>query len=212
MSNLRIGTYGMYWGSFFNESEALPQAQMEENAVYIFSALTAKGWTRESIAAILGNMQAESSINPGRWQNDSVGNTSLGYGLVQWTPSTKYTEWCAAQGLSDPSEMDSAIARIMYELENGIQWIATTAHNMTFAEFSRSSAAPATLAAAFLLNYERPADQSQSVQEYRGSLAEAWYTHLTGETPTPPGTGGKKAKRKKYNFVLFGRKAWRFPT
>ena len=202
----------MYWGSFFDESEALPQAQMEENAVYIFSALTAKGWTRESIAAILGNMQAESTINPGRWQGDSVGSTSLGYGLVQWTPSTNYTDWCAAQCLSDPSEMDSALARIIYELENGLQWIATSAHNMTFAEFSRSSAAPATLAAAFLLNYERPADQSASVQEYRGSLAEAWYTYLTGETPTPPGTGGKKTKRKKYNFVLFGRKPWRSTT
>ena len=210
MSNLRSGTYGNYYGSFFDESGPLTVAQMQANAQYIYSALTAEGWTQESIAAILGNMEVESSINPGRWQNDSVGATLLGYGLVQWTPSTKYTDWCTMYNRSDPSEMDNALARIIYELENGLQWIATSAHNMSFAEFTKSTAAPATLAAAFILNYERPADQSTSAQAYRGSLAEKWYTYLTGQDPTPPSTGGSQTRRnKKYNFVLFGQKVWR---
>lgn len=209
MSNLRSGTYGNYYGSFFDESGPLTVAQMQVNAQYIYSALTAAGWTQESIAAILGNMEVESALNPGRWQNDSVGATSLGYGLVQWTPTTKYTDWCAANNRSDPSEMDNALARIIYELENGLQWIATSAHNMSFAEFTKSTAAPATLAAAFILNYERPADQSTSAQAYRGSLAEKWYTYLTGKEPTPPSTGGTTRRKKKYNFVLFGPKVWR---
>jgi hypothetical protein len=76
-----------------------------------------------------GNMQSESAINPGRWQSDIVmpsDPTYAGYGLVQWTPYTKYTNWIVNQGFSDPSEMDANIFRILYEVANNLQWIATS--------------------------------------------------------------------------------------
>ena len=209
MANLRSGTYGDYYGSFFSESEPLTADEMAVNAKYIFSALTAQGWTLNAISAMLGNMQAESSINPGRWQSEGIGSETLGYGLVQWTPSTKYTGWCTEQGFSDPSEMDNNIARILYEVANGLQWIATDTYSLSFSDFSTSTLTVSELAKAFLLCYERPADQSETVQEYRASLAEAWYTVLSGETPDPeqpdtPVTTSRK--RSKFNFVLFNRK------
>lgn len=74
-------------------------------------------------------MQSESAINPGRWQSDIVmpfDPTYAGYGLVQWTPYTKYTNWIVNQGFSDPSEMDANIFRILYEVANNLQWIATS--------------------------------------------------------------------------------------
>lgn len=46
-------------------------------------------WTTESIAGMLGNVQAESGLNPWRWQGDSYG-TSRGYGLFQFTPASGY--------------------------------------------------------------------------------------------------------------------------
>lgn len=208
MSNLRSGTFGEYYGSYYTESVALDQAKMEKNALYIFSYLSNAGWTENAIAAILGNMQAESTINPGRWQNDNVGGGPA-YGIVQWDPWTKYVNWCTERGLSDPSEMDNNLARIIYELDNGGQWYATDAYDLTFREFTQSNEAPAYLAAAFVKNYERPADQSEAVLAARGSFAEAWYTYITGEDPTQPGTGGggfTTKKRKGYNFVLFGRR------
>lgn len=214
MANLRTGDYGDYYGSLPGESEVLSMGEMNVNATYIYSSLVALGYTINAISAMLGNMQAESSINPGRWQNDNTGNSSLGYGLVQWTPSTKYTGWCTEQGLNDPSTMDSNLARIRYEVENNLQWIPTDAHNLTFAQFVTSTVRPSELAKAFLLNYERPADQSESVQNYRASLAEAWYTYLGGETPTEPNQPviTEKKKRKGYNFVIFNanrrRRAW----
>ncbi len=204
MANLRSGTYGNYYGSYFNESEVLSSEEMHINAGYVFSYLTNNAWSINAISAMLGNMQAESSINPGRWQNDDVGNVSLGYGLVQWTPSTKYTDWCNEQGLSDSSEMDSNLARILYEVANGIQWYATDKYNISFLEFTKSTDSVESLAAAFLLNYERPADQSESVQAYRGELATAWYTYLTGQTPETPTTTTTK-KRRGYKFFLFGK-------
>lgn len=209
MSNLRIGKYGEYYGSLWGESEPLSESEMKKNALYLRSYFTAEGWTENAIAAILGNMQAESTINPGRWQNDNIGSGPA-YGIVQWDPWSKYVDWCTERGYSDPSEMDNNLARIIYELENGGQWYQTDEYNITFLEFSRNSiASPQYLAAAFVKNYERPADQSEAALAYRGKLADAWYTYITGQDPIPPGGGGSgttKTKRNGYNFVLFGRK------
>lgn len=60
----RTGTYGTYWGNTYNSSNALNMSQMEINATYIWSALSAQGWTLNAVAGMLGNMQSESSINP----------------------------------------------------------------------------------------------------------------------------------------------------
>lgn len=46
-------------------------------------------WTTEAIAGMGGNLQAESGMNPWRWQGDTVG-TSRGYGLPQFTPASGY--------------------------------------------------------------------------------------------------------------------------
>lgn len=202
MANLRDGLFGQYYGSLFTESEPLNHTEQEKNATYIYSFLNASGWSINAVAAILGNMQAESSINPGRWQSDDVGNYSLGYGLVQWTPVTKYTDWCTSQGLADPSKMDTNLSRILYEVENGLQWIATSSYNLSFQEFSTSSESVSYLAKAFLLNYERPADQSTAVQNLRASFASNWYTYLTGVTPEPEPTPTNTPKKRKYNFLL----------
>lgn len=215
MATLRTGRFGNYYGSALNESSPLSISEMTTNASYIYSYLTNSGWKIQAIAAMLGNMQAESTINPGRWQSEAVNNTSLGYGLVQWTPATKYFNWCGEQGLSDYSEMDNNLARIIYEVSNAIQWIPTNTYDFSFSEFTQSDLTVSELAKSFLLNYERPADQSESVQEYRASLAENWYLILTGETPSEPSTPGidtTASKRRKYNFLILNanrrRKTW----
>ncbi len=203
---LRSGIFGDYYGNTYDTSNALSQSQMEVNALYIYSYLKHEGWSDNAIAALLGNMQAESSINPGRWQSDRVGGDSSGhgYGCVQWTPYTKYTSWCESEGRLDPSEMDNNLARITYEVKNNIQWIGTGMYSyMSFEEFTTSELSVSELAVAFLLCYERPADQSSSVQLYRSSLAKAWYTYLTGLTPSDP---SDKKKKKKFNFILFNKR------
>lgn len=209
-ASLRSGKYGSYYGSTFSESEPLTENQMKVNAEYIYKYLAAKGWTMSAVAGMLGNMQAESSINPGRWQSDDVGWESGGYGLVQWTPTTKYINWCTSEGYDDPSEMDNNLARIIYEVENQIQWYATDSYNLSFEEFTKSGADAGYLAKAFLLNYERPADQSESVQEYRANNGLSWFSYLaTGDFEIPdmpdiPIITTKKSK--KYKFVLFNKR------
>ena len=159
---LRQGTYGNYWGNTFNSSNSLNTSQMQVNATYLYTALTSKGWTLNAIAGILGNMQAESAINPGRWQSDDVGNLNGGYSLVQWTPASKYIDWLLSG--ADASTMDNAINRIFWEVENNQQWIATSQYNYSFEEFTKSTDTPYNLAMAFLANYERPEEPNQPIR------------------------------------------------
>ena len=195
---LRSGRYGNYYGSDVGSSGALTTEQMQVNATYIYKYLKDEGFTVNAISGMLGNMTVESSLNPGRWQSDIVGNMIGGYGLVQWTPTTNYTDWVYNLGSNmDPSEMDNNLGRIIYELRNNLQYIATTDYPETFNEFAQSTKTPTYLATAFLKNYERAGVEAVDL---RVSYANTWYTYLTGNPPGPTPTTKKK---KKFNFVLF---------
>lgn len=152
----------------------LNQSEMLENANYIVNKLTAQGWTKESVAGMLGNMETESTINPGIWQNQYE-HPENGYGLVQWTPATKLLNWLDSEGIKD--DMDGQLARINWEVENNVQWISTSAYPMSFSEFKSSTDSPEELAQAFLLNYERPANQNQPG---RSTQARYWYDNTDG--------------------------------
>lgn len=172
----------------------LTQTEMENNARYIWNYLGGRGWTLNAVAGMLGNMQTESTINPGIWQSLREGNTSGGFGLVQWTPATKLIEWANAQNL-DYTEMDTQLKRIEYELANGLQYYRTTNYPETFAEFKVSTKDPYYLGMAFLSNYERPAVPNQPK---RGQQAQAWYEFLSG-LPAPEPT---KQKQRGLSLLL----------
>lgn len=188
-----------------NEYGAIGQAGMENNANIIRDYFTLNGWSVNAISALLGNMQPESGINPARWENDNVGNLSGGFGLVQWTPATKLIYWISKQytlGLlpnDDYTDGDNQLARIQYELENGLQYSPTTLFRETFAEWAVSDKKPGYLAAAFMKNYERPLDQSWKVQIQRAKNARQWHIFLTGEDPGGWIPAGLLALLKKSN-------------
>lgn len=161
---------------FYAGNRFLTRAEMLTNGRYICDYLTARGWTINAVCGMLGNMQTESTCNPAIWQNLDAGNTSLGFGLCQWTPATKYLNWCSDRGL-DPEHMDSALQRIEYELDNGLQYYPTNSYPLTFAQFKVSTQSPYYLGQAFLRNYERPANQSTTT---RGSQALEWFEYLNG--------------------------------
>ena len=110
---------------------------------------------------------------------------------MQWTPATKYINWVNG----DPSTMDNNLSRIIYEVENNLQWIATSSYNYSFEEFTKSTDTPYNLGLAFLANYERPEDPNQP---QRGTQAEAWFEFLGGVTPPTP-----VSKEKKFKWVLY---------
>jgi hypothetical protein len=163
-----------YSGNFY-----LTLPQMTENAQYILDYLIDRGWTRNAICGMLGNMQTESTINPGIWESLNAGNMSGGYGLVQWTPASKYTDWADSNSLTWGA-IDSNLLRIIYEVDENIQWIHPT---MSFYEFTQSTDTPYNLAMLFIEHYERPANPNQPI---RGTQAEYWNETLEdGPGPNP---------------------------
>lgn len=197
---------GYYTGNAYLSLE-----QMQVNATYIYNYYLKKGWTAFAICGMLGNMQRESTINPGIWQDlDQYQNSQNGYGLVQWTPASNYLDWCFENNLNS-RYMDSNLARIDYELANNLQWISTNAYPMTFREFTTSTKSPSYLASVFLYNYERA---GVSAELERQNNANYWFEYLTGNTPPdePDNPGGDEPsiptskKKKGYNFVLFNRR------
>lgn len=167
-----------------SENGAIGSAGMSNNAAIIRTYFTDFGWTINSISAIVGNMQAESGVNPGRWENDNVGNLSGGFGLVQWTPATKLRNWIDLEfGDGDYTNGEHQLDRIIFELENGLQYSPAKGFIETFPEWSVSNKKPGYLAAAFLCNYERAADTGWGAQIKRARIAEKWYQTFTGENP-----------------------------
>lgn len=177
----------------------LSLSEMQDNAEYIFNYFGSRGWTINSICAMLGNMQRESTINPGLWQNMDQGNTSLGLGLVQWTPATKLIEWCNTQGV-DYLSITSQCERIIYELEHNLQYFSTDSYPETFEEFTQSTESISYLTTAFLKNYERAGVEAL---DERIENAEYWYSYFEGEEPDVPDEPTIKKKRKRYKFYLF---------
>lgn len=163
-------------GTLYCSNSYLTSAQMKVNAQYILDYLRDRGWTKNAVCGMLGNMQTESTINPGIWQSLKENNLSGGFGLVQWTPASKYIDWANARGL-EVANMDSQLQRILYELENGEQYYATSAYNLSFSAFSQSTESAYYLGCAFLHNYERPKNSSQDAT--RGGQATYWYENLT---------------------------------
>lgn len=160
----------------------LSQAEMEGNAREIETYARSHGWTKNATAAILGNMQAESGINPGIWEMLNPYNG--GYGLVQWTPYTKYSDWATAQGYSWQNNGPAELDRISYEAANNLQWFynAEIGANppCTFEQFLKLNLYDLqTSTNLWLWFYEHPADPGPTTQAIRYGYAQSWYAFMS---------------------------------
>ena len=159
----------------------LNQSEMENNAIFVWNTFNNMntGWTLNAVCGMLGNMQSESTINPGIWEN--LTPFWRGYGLVQWTPYTNYANW-AGTGWQDNGPKECQ--RIEYERLNGLEWIVDPnyPYNYDFNTFHSSLDTPGDLAKAFLVNYERPIASVVPTQlPIRAQQAEDWFTFLSGQ-------------------------------
>ena len=152
----------------------LTESQMQGNALEVYNFFSARGWTLNAISGMLGNMERESNINPGLWQSLDYGNYSGGYGLVQWTPATNYTDWASANGYSITDPQGQMIWIDTMTVSSG-QWIATSEYNLSFDSFKKSTQSPEWLASAFLKNFERAGVEAE---DERRSDARKWYNYL----------------------------------
>lgn len=182
------------------KSRALSISEMENNAYIIgmyFTRHEVGHWTPNAVAGMLGNMQAESTINPARWQGDKEPETEeeiteTGYGLVQWTPYTKYADWAGSGWKGNGYKQ---CERIHYERMNNLQWVASSLYDFSFTEYIMMREAPEYMADAFLKNYERPENPNQPI---RGEYAKYWYDYIIKYVMPKIWIWNRKETRKKW--------------
>lgn len=180
----------------------LTEEQSLNNAQLVVNHFVGTDWTPEALSALCGNMRHESSINPNMYEYGYAWEDDRGFGLVQWTPRSKYWDWATGKGL-DPYSGDSQLARIDYEVDNNIQWIPISRFNgMTFAEFRGNTGGWEVdyLTEAFTWSYERPnAEKGEESMPDRKAFARRCLVELdfTGTGSGGGGGGGDTPDTKK---------------
>ena len=192
-----IGTDGTVYATVCTNTSGthLTTAQIQANAKYIYNYLTQKGWSKNAICGLLGNLEAESNINPGVWENlDLTTGLTSGFGIVQWTPSgNKFLKWANLSASqvdemtrNDPKQlMNKELEFMLIELIPGsayYTWIPTTLYyspySMTANEYIHSSYSAESLALVWHGSYERSSDPYQVAQK-RSSNATFWYNFFS---------------------------------
>lgn len=188
--------------AWISKTGLLTSSEMENNAKLFGNVFSGLGYHINTIAALAGNAQAESTINPGL---NEVGGG--GYGLFQWTPKSDLIEACSQLGISpytDGSIQCQCLDGELFILRN--QWYTSSAFirpyyssgatndmlGITPEQFRANSMGWSAdkLAILFMAAYERPSyDPGTNHVEKRKANANYWYDYYTGFPPTPPTPG-----------------------
>lgn len=195
-----MNEYGEWEYIWTNQYGLFSTAQTQNNVYIVTRYFREQGWTDNAIAAMCGNMWAESYVNPAQWEGSGpIGSFSHGFGLVQWTPRTKYSNWVQSMGGDWEDDYDWELFRITWEMQNGEQWIPVYDFDyMSFWEFSKSTEGLDYLTEAFLMSYERPGDPYATLDTRIRDATTCWNWINGG---VPPYSGGAKKKKKK--LILF---------
>jgi|GEM_PF-970807 len=192
------GTASGVYATVCTGASTLTSAQMNANATYIYNYLRNQGFTKNAACGVLGNMQAESVLNPGIWERSN--NTSYGYGLVQWTPATVFlnravsTNVISAATATAINNLTNSNAQTLMDAELAcLIWCCTTrgdffkptaggsmdhtGYRLTFAEYKASTLNVGTLAKVFHDHYERSGDSTTGLNT-RATYATNWYNSL----------------------------------
>lgn len=170
------------------------------NAKQIGNILGRRGWSKSAICGVLGNIGYESGYNPFRWQGDQVLNSwdtsgitsnAHGYGLFQFTPASTYIYEQAAY--TQPGFYPNFLDRPGHDTDGGAQLLFMDAHGgyiptamfpISFARYKANHETPEQSAAAWLYNFERPADPAATLAA-RQQEARYWWDTI--QTPTKQG-------------------------
>ena len=163
---------------------------MSTNEKRIWDYLIGKGLSPAGAAGLMGNLYAESGLNPKNLQNtyekklgytdaaytaavdsgayDNFIHDSAGYGLAQWTfwsRKQNLLNFAKAAGKSI-GDLDMQLDFLFEELSTGYKSVLSTLKTAT---------AVRTASDSVLLNFERPADQSEAVKTKRAKYGQTYY-------------------------------------
>ena len=186
-------------GSDDNNDGGSSEVSGNSNAEKIWNQLRAAGFTTYAAAGILGNMQAESGLNPDISQAGGGG----GYGLVQWTPRSKLTAYANSVNKSE-SSLSVQVEFLIKQLKGTTKFSPDTAAYGPL--MSARNVTDAT--SAFLTLYERAGVANLGA---RVSAANKYYSAYKGNS-TSSATQGTSSNNKvttdgSQGLALFGQSA-----
>lgn len=168
-------------------SNYLTEDEQKNNVSIIWNYFKAQGWTKEAVAGLCGNMQQESTFNPGL---EETGAESGGWGLVQWTPFSdlsnvldvlygRHTDWY--DGTKQLSSLYAEFQEYNGTAHRGIekQWYegfntVPSAYKMKWGDWAKSTESPEYLCMVFQYCYERPT----TIHPERQEMARKWYDFI----------------------------------
>lgn len=186
-----------YWYTNFTDGYtgwSLYGQEMTHNAENIFDILHKSNVTRNAAAAICGNFTWESGLNTGQWQHGMNMIPESGFGLGQWTPSTKFSDYIGSTAMED---MCNGLSQIEFLLYDTAQWSTyyvdlNTGYSAyyeiyvpiypTMEDFLRAEDDLGGMAAAWMVYWERPNALYQHLQE-RQDYADYWYNNIKWKLP-----------------------------
>ena len=169
------------------------------NAQTIWTHLIAAGLSPCGAAALMGNLRAESNLDPQNLQNSfeaklnhtnatytaavdagTYGNficDGAGYGLAQWTYSTRKENLLlyARKIGASIGDLNMQIAFLLHELQNdypGVLAVLKSTHDLYYASDL------------VLMQYERPADQGENQRRRRANYSHEYYKRFAKEGTT----------------------------
>ena len=130
-----------------------PPSSKTSAATEIYNFFKGKGWSKNAICGLLGNIEVETdyTFNP----DIHAYNGDGGYGLLQWTPGSKLKNWAESNGLNFKT-INTQCRRVIYEYDNNLQFYSSKYCSLTFKQYVKSTNSPDNLAECFMHNYEKP--------------------------------------------------------
>ena len=219
-----VKTFG---GSFTDEPEEskIDTSKVVDKAAdpkVIWDFFKSQGLNDYGIAGLMGNLYAESGLKPTNLQNTyekklgytdaeytaavdqkiytNFVNDSAGYGLAQWTYYSRKQNMLTFHTKKGKSigDLNTQLEFLVHEL--------TTSYKSSVWEVLKSAKSILEASNAVLLKFERPADQSTTVQNKRASYGQEYYNkYHVSETvvaPSVPNQGGTKMKYNASNKPL----------
>lgn len=175
------------------KEETKNTSEPTSNEEIIWNAFIKAGYSKVATAGFMGNLQAESGLNPNNLQNsfekklgmndkqysDSVSNKtyskekfvkdSAGYGLAQWTYHTRKQamyEFIIEQKKKRIDDLEAQLDFLFYELNKNYKGLVNQLKACTNVRQASDLV---------LTQFEKPADQSNSVKLKRSSYGNAFY-------------------------------------
>lgn len=188
------------------------------NEERIWNYLVGKGLSKAGAAGLMGNLYAESALNPKNLQNSyekGLGHTdesytaavddgtytnfvhdSAGYGLAQWTFWSRKQNMLAFARAAGRSigDLEMQLDFLFKELAEGYKGVLATLKAATTVKAASDSV---------LLNFERPADQSSAAKTRRASYGQTYYDKYAGKA-SGPDKGGSSMTEQALRQKLVG--------